>query len=284
MVTKNMNRSLLMIGLVFSLLVVAPASEGQDLANATSDEAAATQTCSSETLKGTYGFIVQGTAVAQLPGFPPPPILVVTSGIVTYDGAGNNWGQSTNNLNGLVTTTGTFSGTQTVNADCTFSGQHKGTSGSVTHFVGTITGSGMSQEIHFIITDPGRVAYGTDYRIPPGGCSLSSLAGSYAFRSQGTITANTPSSLFARVGIVTSDGRGNFEGSSTIALNGATVTETFTGTYAVDANCTVSLEISSSVFGVIHELGRITREGRSQEVVLIVTDHGYVVTEAMRKQ
>jgi hypothetical protein len=38
----------------------------------------------------------------------------------------------------------------------------------------------MAQEIHFVLTDPGIVGFGMDKKIPPGGCSLSSLKGSYA--------------------------------------------------------------------------------------------------------
>ena len=60
--------------------------------------------------------------------------------------------------------------------------------------------------------------------------------------------------------------------------------DTFTGTYTVTADCTVSVEIFSTAVGVVHELGRVTGDGKSREVHLIVTDPGFMVVEATRKQ
>ena len=148
---------------------------------------------------------------------------------------------------------GTFTGTYTVNKDCTLTGQHTDPAGETLHYVGTIIGSGMTQEIHFVLTDPGIVGFGTDKKVPPGGCSLSSLKGSYALFGQGTITAFNPPQQAADVGVLTYDGKGKFVGKDTTSLNGVAVEDEFTGTYTVDANCTVSVEVFSSAVGVVHE-------------------------------
>ncbi|MBZ5682694.1 MAG: hypothetical protein LAO24_21580 [Acidobacteriia bacterium] len=234
--------------------------------------------CSLATLNGSFGFYAQAMVVTQ------PPVQIVTTGIITYDGKGNLSGESMNNVDGSGGMPDSFTGTYTVYPDCTLSGQHTSPAGETLHYVGTITGSGILQEIHFVVTDPGVVAYGTDKRIPPGGCSLASLKGSYALFGQGTVTAYTPPALIAHAGVLSYDGRGKFAGKDTIALNGTTVPDTFTGTYTVTADCTVSVEIFSTAVGVVHELGRVTGDGKSREVHLIVTDPGFMVVEATRKQ
>jgi hypothetical protein len=236
-----------------------------------------------KTLKGTYGYIAQGAAVVPTipPTIPEYSNLGVISGIITYDGNGNHSGESFSNIGGFLLA-GTFTGTQIVNPDCTFSGQHvSNTDGSISTFWGTITGYGLTQEIHFIDTDLFYVVYGTDYKIP-GQCSLSTLEGRYAFFGQGTRADNA---LATRVGIITYDGQGNLAGNGKLALNGnAAVPDTFTGTYTIAANCTVWAQINDSAFlpATFTEVGRITRGGT--EVDLIIADPGFVFAEAMRKQ
>lgn len=170
-----------------------------------------------------------------------------------------------------------------MNPDCTYSGEHTG-NGETLHFTGTITGSGMLQETRFVVTDPGWVALGTNKRIRPEHCSLSTLKGSYALFGEGTVTALTPPAPISHVGTVTYDGRGNFFGSDTIMLNGTMIPDTFTGTYAVTNGCMISVDIASTAVGVVHEQGWIVGQGESTEVHLIVTDPGFLFYEATRKQ
>jgi len=74
--------------------------------------------CSLSTLKGTYSVQGQGTVVAQLPGFPPPPFPFAEVALDFIDGAGNVSGNFTVNANGAVIS-GIVAGTYTVNLDCT---------------------------------------------------------------------------------------------------------------------------------------------------------------------
>lgn len=236
--------------------------------------------CSLATLNGSYGFF--GEAPATLMG--DPALRLVISGIIRFDGKGNLSGESIGNMEGWgAGGVGTFAGTYTVNPDCTYSGEHTG-DGETLHFVGTITGSGMLQEMRFVVTDPGWVALGTDKRIQPAPCSLSTLKGSFALFGQGTVTALTPPAPIAHVGTVTYDGAGKFFGSDTIMMNGTMIPDTFTGTYTVTEECMISVDIASTAVGVVHETGWIVGQGKSTEVHLIATDPGFLFQEATRKQ
>ena len=74
--------------------------------------------CSLSTLKGNYSVQGQGTILVQLPGLPPPPLLLAEIAIDFIDGAGNITGKFTANAGGVVGS-GTVAGTYTVNPDCT---------------------------------------------------------------------------------------------------------------------------------------------------------------------
>jgi hypothetical protein len=53
-----------------------------------------------------------------IPGFPAPPFPFGEAGIATFDGAGKLFGKTTVNAGGSLLTP-TFTGTYTVNSDCT---------------------------------------------------------------------------------------------------------------------------------------------------------------------
>ena len=74
--------------------------------------------CSAASLQGAYAVHGQGTFLAPVPGFPAPPFPFGEAGIVTFDGAGRLFGKTTINAGGLLLTP-PFTGTYTVNADCT---------------------------------------------------------------------------------------------------------------------------------------------------------------------
>ena len=234
--------------------------------------------CSLATLNGSFSFFEAATLVGD------PAMRMVTSGVIRFDGNGNHSGESITNVEGLgVAGVDTFTGTYTVNADCTYSGELTG--GGVTfHFVGIITGAGMLQETRYVITDPGWAALGTLKKIQPAACSMATLKGSYALFGEGTVTSFTPPAPLAHAGMVTYDGAGNFFGNDTIMLNGTMIPDTFTGTYTVTGECKVSVDIVSTAVGGVHESGWIVGQGKSREVHLIVTDPGFVFQESTRKQ
>ena len=110
--------------------------------------------CSVASFRGTYAHFGQGTVTAQLPALPPPPLLWDHSGTVTFDGKGNFSGGGTESVNGTAVPL-TFTGTYTVNPDCTTSAVIHTSLGLVLHEAGTATGVWPSQEYHGIFTDAG---------------------------------------------------------------------------------------------------------------------------------
>lgn len=247
------------------------------------DNATNSRQCSLATLNGSYGFF--GEAPATLVVEPGQELGLVVVGIIRFDGHGNLSGESIDNLAGWGGSgVARFVGTYTVNPDCTYSGAHTDEAAQTLHFVGTISGSGMLQEMHFVVTDPGWGALGTVKKIPAGGCSLATLQGSYALFGQGVVPAFTPPAPIAHVGTVTYDGAGNLFGSDTIMLNGTVIPDTFTGKYTLTQECRISVEITSTAVGIIHEAGWIVGEGKSQEVRLIAMDPGFMYVEGTRKQ
>jgi hypothetical protein len=74
------------------------------------------------------------------------------------------------------------------------------------------------------------------------GCSLGSVAGNWGITDTGTVVGVGPR---AAVGVLTLDGAGHLiNGFATSSLNGAIATETFSGTYTVNANCTGTIDAS----------------------------------------
>jgi hypothetical protein len=101
------------------------------------------RTCTLSTVKGPYGFILNGTLVGLGP--------LGSVGLVTFDGAGQWSAEGTISINGSVFTA-SFNGTYSVNSDCT--GTQVGSDGSTATFVILARGN----ELLVIMTNPGEVA------------------------------------------------------------------------------------------------------------------------------
>lgn len=111
--------------------------------------------CSLETLKGKYALFGQGTVIGQLPNLPAPPFPVSRNGDITFDGAGNFSGELTASVKGVIVPGVTFTGTYTVDSDCTTSAVITNSLGQVAHEAGGISGNAEFREVHLIVTDPG---------------------------------------------------------------------------------------------------------------------------------
>lgn len=75
--------------------------------------------CSLASLNGAYAVDRQGTILAQLlPVLPPPPAPFGEASIAHFNGAGSFFGSATVNIGGAVANPA-FTGTYTVNSDCT---------------------------------------------------------------------------------------------------------------------------------------------------------------------
>jgi len=74
-------------------------------------------------------------------------------------------------------------------------------------------------------------------------CSLSSVAGTWAYTYTGTAFVPNPLPV-AAVGQARLDSQGNFTGSQTHTLAGQTEVEDISGTYTVNRNCTGSMAVN----------------------------------------
>jgi hypothetical protein len=91
-------------------------------------------------------------------------------------------------------------------------------------------------------------------------CSNASLHGTYGYSSQGfvSVTPDISPALFlpqAQTGVVTFDGRGSSSGTYTISSTdpaGEVNRGTFTGTYAVNSDCTGTAEVLIDTGGSVH--------------------------------
>lgn len=114
--------------------------------------------CSRRTARGRYSVTIQGSLVT------PSPAPLAALGAFEVDYMGNITGSDTASFGGQIIPR-TYTGTLTVDADCTASARltvQTGTPGLVVNLKGMIVEEG--REIHFIETDPGTIITGVAKR------------------------------------------------------------------------------------------------------------------------
>jgi hypothetical protein len=106
--------------------------------------------CSLHSLTGTYVLFGEGT-------FAPAgtPLQNNHVGTVTFYGAGHWSGRETVNIIGTPSFQSDITGTYAVNKDCTATAEIISPTIGVLHEAGVITGTGINQEVHTIVTDFG---------------------------------------------------------------------------------------------------------------------------------
>lgn len=115
-------------------------------------------------LKGTYAFTGFGnTFEGNLLGFPAG--VVSTNGTITLDGNGNTFIREAEVVNGvLLNAAAEYTGTYTLNPDCTFAASLTGVPGPI--FVGVVADNG--KQIRAMSTVPGvQVNYTNTIRVHP---------------------------------------------------------------------------------------------------------------------
>jgi hypothetical protein len=106
--------------------------------------------CSVATLQGMYVFAAQGVLIVGKDRVP-----FAFAGVETYDGHGHVQGISSQSVDGKITRHVRFTGTVTVNPDCTTTETDKDDTGAVSHFDEFIVPDGS--RIAGFQTDPGVV-------------------------------------------------------------------------------------------------------------------------------
>lgn len=108
--------------------------------------------CSAANLKGAYSLFGQGT-------MHPPDIPALPgrqTGLITYNGRGNFYGNETVNVAG-ETEHNTFTGTYTVQPNCSLAAELSSSSGLNLRAAGVIVGEGVRQAVHVLIAQRGWV-------------------------------------------------------------------------------------------------------------------------------
>jgi hypothetical protein len=116
-----------------------------------------------------------------------------------------------------------------------------------------------------------------------GNCSLATLNGSYNFSEAATLVGD-PALRMVTSGTIRFDGNGNHSGESITNVEGWGVggVDTFTGTYAVNRDCTYSGDLTGG--GVtFHFVGTITGAGMLQETRYVITDPGWVALGTVKR-
>jgi hypothetical protein len=108
--------------------------------------------CSAAKLKGSYS--LSGEGAVNPPG--GPTLLGRQTGLITYNGRGNFYGNETVNLAGTIEHN-SFTGTYAVGSNCSSSAKISSSSGLELRANGVIVGEGVRQTVHIIITEPGWV-------------------------------------------------------------------------------------------------------------------------------
>jgi len=119
----------------------------------------------------------------------------------------------------------------------------------------------------------------------PASCSLSNIAGSYAFTASGSISPSTDTP-FAAVGVLNIDANGNASGSDTANGLGVAVARTFRGTITVNSDCsgTVSLNFVGAPFDGLAVANLVFEDGRKGIRGVQIVPVGPVVTLSARRK
>ncbi len=138
---------------VLSLLPLAPAAP----------PAVAQSTCTNTTLSGNYAYSFSGHAYLGADGTPRPggtPVEILAVGVITFDGQGAFTGADTESTGGVIRPR-SYSGSYTVNADCTGISTIDPPVGPAHTFMAIDQGG---DEFYVIVTDPGAAISGVAHR------------------------------------------------------------------------------------------------------------------------
>ena len=117
------------------------------------------------------------------------------------------------------------------------------------------------------------------------GCSVASLRGAFADKDTGFIIPgpNAAPVPFAGVNLIVFDGRGNMTATGFGSVGGSTGSQTETGTYTVNPDCTGTYTVTVNPGAFTVHAYFVIGDGMS-ELQIIVTDPGNIITCVARRQ
>jgi len=249
-----------------------------------SEEISSARTCGNQDFNGVYGTLAEGTVLnAPAPSLTGP---FARMGRGVADGRGNFTAQTIDSFNGTITTAD-FAGTYVVSSDCRITLNLLVPLPQVPFLVpftfeGALADNG--REATVMVADPPgaaiRVQLSQQNR---GRCSNQDLNKSFRVSLGGSIISQPPNSpgFFTRVGTMTFDGDGRFTANTSVSYNGLIATESFSGTYAVDALCFLTIRYTLGQQYVWS--GFLTFNSDSANL-LVTAPAGAVVTGTLKEQ
>jgi hypothetical protein len=114
-------------------------------------------------------------------------------------------------------------------------------------------------------------------------CTKASIAGSYGFTISGVVV-NSDGSFYsvAEAGTLTADGNGHLTGSDTNSQGGQAQSQTFTGTFTANSDCTGRASTTDSLGTTGHFNIVIVDDG--QQILFIESDAGVAVSGSAKRQ
>lgn len=212
--------------------------------------------CTQETLAGTYAVSIRGTVIAPGPGGTHTPVPIASLGVATIDSEGAVSLTGYQSIGGQVSPA-QMKGAVTVKSDCTANAAF--TDG----IAGTLVVSGGANEMTFLMLAGGSlgspIAFGDWKRISrapnaiaQGQCAPDSLAGIYAYQSSGTVMVAQPGASqplpvpVATVGIGSAIRGGTVAATATASVGGTIVPLEITSVapVIVNSDCTASATVN----------------------------------------
>jgi len=231
----------------------------------------AAEVCSVAELQGPYGLHLSGTTTIS-----GTPTQVVGVARVVFAADGTLSGYSSINFNGLLLGN-PVNGTYEVKQDCGLTFNLQDDSGAFQHFGGRAKQGGDGAE--FRQTDAGAKESGIIRRTSDA-CQVADFKGEYSVSLSGvTIPMETagPSTPVSSNGRVEADGTGKFTIKETLDRADSTTPLAAAGTYEVDSDCTVRIELTP-----IKLRGILVSSGK--EILAIQTDAGETVSARFVKR
>jgi len=217
--------------------------------------------CSNASLNGVFGFENVGLDAPGQPG--------TSVGQFSFDGNGSVSGGFTHA--GAQIATLKFTGTYSVSKDCTGSMVLTTSNGGTENSSFVIDNNKKGLQI--IRTDSGQVKPGFALAQGIGVCGLAGKKQTFAFSLAGTDDKARPDAF---VGQVILDGKGNLTGKMTVSIDGGIGPASLTGTYTENADCTGTMQITSSL-GSTSNLNTVV-VNMGKEILLIATDSGSIIS------
>jgi hypothetical protein len=273
--------------LAAALLLCGAAARAQSDGANPSDDRMRPQHCSVATLKGRYGFAVQGSTDAAS-GLPPAlqgPFAAV--GTTEYDAAGQvTIAARSASFNGIARQVPAETGRYSVDGNCVVTAQYP--SGVTTRNVLIDGGRAMFA----MQTNPGTTIGGLSQRTARADdvdgrrrrCTLDDLAGRYGFLAEGVagpptlpLTAAAP---LVGNGVVQLQRDGSFSATALRSVGGMQDAQplALAGRFSVDADCAVSMHFDAG----FNFVGTVVDGGR--EILFVETDPGTSLTVKARRQ